>query len=363
MMTGHRSESARRIRRLAILATAVALLGPGRPLVLMAMFDSSEPAMVGSNDRVQTGTDADGGRWSVAVDLTDEVSDAWTHGTTLPAVSPAGRHALIVGINNARGGRPLPGSVTDAKNLRDALLMYGFKRENITMLLDGAASRAAIRAGLDSLAQRTPTDGIAVFAVATHTRRHGGQNELLTADGLRISASELALSLGRVRSRLWTALPTCYSAGYALPGIVGPNRIATFASSADEPSYQLGEGGSFLILNMVRKAMIERQAPTSVEDAFRWARDTLKEESPSNVPTMSDGIPGELRLGRVPVDVREPGDPVAPPGWSYEARAERTTYTPQDGPEAPEGAPAATPAPGSDDGFGVCGSFQYRCDH
>ena len=81
------------------------------------------------------------------------------------------------------------------------------------MLVETSATRAAIRDELSSLASRTPSNGIAVFAVATHTRRYGGQNELLTADGLRISAGELASRLGAVRSRMWVALPTCYSGG------------------------------------------------------------------------------------------------------------------------------------------------------
>jgi hypothetical protein len=353
----------RRRWRIALIAMALAILGPGRPFVLTAMTDAPSTVAVPSTDRVHTATTDEGGSWTVSVDLSDEVSEPFG----VPAVEPPStskRHALIVGINNARGGDPLPGSVTDAKNLRKALLMYGFKDENIRMLVETSATRDAIRNELSSLASRTPANGIAVFAVATHTRRYGGQNELLTADGLRISASELASRLGAVRSRMWVALPTCYSAGYALPGIVGRNRIATFASSADRKSYQLGEAGSFLILNMVRRAMVERQAPGSVEDAFHWAKNELEETSPSNVPSMSDGIPGDLVLGHV-----DAADPPRAEGGSFSAQPEPHTVPYESERQetvraGPDDDSANQPASrGSSGGVGVCGRFRARCDH
>jgi hypothetical protein len=353
-----------RARWIVPVLTALAIVGPVRPFVLSAMTDAPHRLGVPSTERVRAGATDGGASWTVEVDLSDEVSQPFG----LPDVAPPStskRHALIVGINNARGGKPLPGSLTDAKNMRNALLMYGFKDENIRMLLEGSASRDAIRRELASLATRTPSNGIAVFAVATHTRRYGGNNELLTADGLRISAGELASRLGAVRSRMWVALPTCYAAGYALPGIVGRDRVATFASSADRPSYQLGEAGSFLILNMVRHAMIERQAPGSVEDAFHWAKNTLEETSPDNVPSMSDGIPGDFVLGRV--DAADPDEPAKPSaeGWSTQARpapdereGARTVRSAPDGP--PDGSQTSGRGSG---GVGVCGSFRARCDH
>ena len=354
----------RRSRRIVLAALALAILGPGRPFVLTAMTDAPSDAALPSTAHIRTASAPAGGTWKVSVDLADEVS-APVRAVQAPSTSK--RHALIVGINNARGGRPLPGSVTDAKNLRNALLMYGFKDENIHMLVERSATREAIRSELSSLAARTPSNGIAVFAVATHTRRYAGQNELLTADGLRISSGELASRLGAVRSRMWIALPTCYSAGYAKPGIVGPGRIATFASAADRKSYQLGDAGSFLILNMVRRAMLERQAPKSVESAFRWAREELEHSSPENVPIMSDGIAGDLVLGSIdaadpPADVRmyaAPRDDQAPP---YSPDRRETARDAPDESSRTDGT-AETSSQGSSGGVGVCGSFRARCDH
>ena len=213
--------------------------------------------------------------------------------------APSERTAVIVGINHAQGTTPLPGSVRDARNLHAALLGYGFREDNITLLLDGQATRSAILGALDSLALRTPASGVAVVAIATHTKRSGGTNLLATADGGRISAAELASRLGAVRSPAWVALPTCYAGGYAKPGIVGYNRVATFASDGNTMSYQAGSAGSFLFIHMVRRAMLEGRSPESVEGAFEFARGEIERDYPERVPSMSDGVPGDLVLGRI----------------------------------------------------------------
>lgn len=267
--------------------------------------------------------------------------------------------ALIVGISQPRGTRSLPGSVADATNLRDALLAYGFSSSNITMLLDGAATRPAILNALDSLAARTPRSGVAVFAIATHTKRQGGSNSLATAEGRRISARELAGRLRAVRARTWVALPTCYAEGYALPGIVGPRRIATFATTADRPSYQAGEAGSILFIHLVRRAMLEGRAPYSVETAFAFAHREIDGAYPEYLPTMSDGIPGDLVLGRW--HGASNGRPVV---QASERRPETDDSTQLD-PEASRAAGDADPPPQPEgeghSGFAVCGRVRYNC--
>ena len=306
------------------------------------------------------------GEASVTVDPGSTPLRSIVHRAGRPAPAPGKRTALLIGINHARGGATLPGSVTDATNVRDALLMYGFPRNNITMLLEGQATRANILGQIDALAARTPSDGVAVFAIATHTRRRGGTNELLTADGLRISAPELASHLAAVRSRAWIALPTCYAGGYALKGIVGHNRVATFATSADRPTYQLGDAGSYLIINMVREAMLDGYAPFSVETAFQYAHDELERDAPDRVPQISDGIAGDLILGSAPpptarktlrASSRSRTRPAAPP--EPEEYSSATMDSGGYGDAQPD--PESTEQPQSNSSVGVCGSFRYRC--
>lgn len=277
-----------------------------------------------------------------------------------PTAASGDRHALLIGIDRASGSRPLYGAVQDAVNMHAALLRYGFHEENITMLVDEAASAGAIGAALDDFAGRVPADGVAVFAFAGHTRIKGGSNALVAADGELISASALASELGRVRAPMWVALPTCYAGGYSLPGIVGHNRVATFASERNEVSYEIGDAGSYLVIYMVREQMLGRNVAPSVEQAFERGRDRLKRERPNRVPYMVDGYPGDLVLGRA----------AAPPDEWVEAAAA------EDEPDEPE--PQATPQPtfapddpeDPDSGGGtsrttavrVCGKYRYACD-
>jgi hypothetical protein len=216
--------------------------------------------------------------------------------TAAPVAGKGKRTALLIGINHAAGGSPLYGAVQDAKNAYEALLGYGFGADDITLLIEGQATKARILAELRSLAARTSTDGVAVFSFAGHTGRSGGVNSFRAVDGQRVSAPELGSLLGAVRAPMWIAMPTCYSGGYAVPGIVGPNRIATFASPANEVSYEVGSRGSYLIHYMVRQGMIEKKAPGSIEDAFEYARKTIQDINPNRVPLISDGITGELDL-------------------------------------------------------------------
>jgi hypothetical protein len=351
----------RLIRRLGSVAVVLAMFGAGQPLISFVNRAPAHPAPAA------VGEIAEGGRFGYWAGLGDARSGPQRfvrrRSPIEPAVvHPSKRTALIVGINRAKGGRPLPGSITDATNMRDALLGYGFRESNITMLLEGRATRSAILSHMDRLATRTPKDGIAVFAVASHTRRRGGTNELLTADGKRISSWEMASRLGKVRAPMWVALPTCYAGGYAIPGITGPNRVATFASPSNQPTYQLGTAGSYLIINMVKEGMIQGRAPDSVEDAFAYAKRTLEREHPNRVPTMSDGIAGDLVLGEptfaFTAESRTYRDPV---GDSRTYRSQ-TSSNSSGRSHDEEAEPSPTPRPPQRKGpFGVCGKFAYNC--
>lgn len=206
----------------------------------------------------------------------------------------ADKTALLIGVNKAPGTPTLEGSITDANNMRDLLVRQGFKRQNIVKLTDAQASRGAVLAALDSLAARTSGKGMAVFMLASHTSPTGPS--FVTGDGGRISASELASRLGRVPGKLWTTLATCYGAGYSKAGIVGKNRIAVFSSPSDKYSYQLGSAGSWTVLYMIRKGMLEGQAKTdTIEGAYHWAKAAIEKENPDRKPIMSDGISGDVR--------------------------------------------------------------------
>lgn len=205
--------------------------------------------------------------------------------------------ALLIGVNKAPGSTPLEGSVTDVHNMRDALLGYGYKKENIKILTEGGANRNAILGALDALAKRTSGKGLAVFLLSTHSGQSGGDLTFATGGGGRISRHELAARLGRVPGKLWTMLPTCYSKGYALPGVVGKNRIAVFSSLEDERTWQLGSAGSWLVLYMIDYGVLRKGAKeNTVEGLFRWTKNRLGEDAPNRVPILSDNIAGDVVL-------------------------------------------------------------------
>jgi hypothetical protein len=125
--------------------------------------------------------------------------------TRAPNRTGGRRVALVIGIDSAPGADPLRGSKTDAFTMRKALMGYGFRVEDITMLLDAEATRGRVLQAFDDLAARSSEDGIAVVAITTHSSvgRNGFSFRLW--DG-RIGAHLLARKLGIVRGRLWTML-------------------------------------------------------------------------------------------------------------------------------------------------------------
>ncbi|HVL81779.1 MAG TPA: hypothetical protein VM840_09325, partial [Actinomycetota bacterium] len=190
------------------------------------------------------------------------------------------RRALLVGIDRAPGSTTLTGAVSDAETTRDALVRHGWSAESITVLRDGEATRAAILAAIAQLAG-VPSDGRVVFMFAGHTRRSGTQNQLLTADGARLSAPALASALGAVKAPMWASFPTCYAAGFAVPGIVGPGRVVTFASAAAERAYEATWlQRSFLVEYMVHREMLGAWPAPSVEQAFERAHAGLGRDYP-----------------------------------------------------------------------------------
>jgi len=215
------------------------------------------------------------------------------------------RTALIVGIAHAAGNTVIDGADTDAQNVRDALIKYGFPPQNIQTLLEGQATRGAVLAGLRSLAARTSRNGIAVFSVAAHS----STDSFRTIEGARVTKYEVANALGSIRGRVWSVFAMCYAGSYAVPGITGPGRVATFSSAANELTWESGSAGSDLVRLMVHDAMLDGKAPRSVESAFDYAKTAMNAVGHS--PVMSDGVPGDLVLGAIAPP--PPPAPVAPP--------------------------------------------------
>lgn len=273
------------------------------------------------------------------------------HARTEPAPAPASA-AVLIGVDRAPGSRSLEGAVNDVVHLRDVLVASGMPQHRIALLADRAATRAAILSAIDGLAAAAPDERV-VFAFAGHTRRSGGVARIVLGDGSTLPARDLARALGRVRSPMFAAFPTCYAGAFALPGIIGENRVVTFASGADELAYEW-QGLSYLFRYMIVEGIqTGRSAAPTVEAAFRFAAAELTQISSRLVPILDDRYPGEFPLGSGAwihrPDVEQPqvasadaGPPEPPPdAWTYS--------------EPPAATPRPTPRPG---GTQACGAVQ-----
>lgn len=140
--------------------------------------------------------------------------------------SPKG-HALIVAIANYSYVRALPVAVlNDAKAMAEVFSSpqyCGFEQANITQLLDEAATREAVLAGLNDLAHRAQPEDIVCVYFSGHGALTGEPDEssLLTVDssasdliGTSVSAAELSNALTRIKARrLIVFLDACHAAG------------------------------------------------------------------------------------------------------------------------------------------------------
>lgn len=148
--------------------------------------------------------------------------------------------ALVVGINEysyLASENQLTGSVNDAKSMSEVLKAKGFE---VTLLLNGEATKAGIRAALAKLQNATPDERIVVY-YAGHGTVVVDDSALLPADGKQndettvLKSSELNSLIKRIPSHRKTVLlDSCYSGGM-VAGMKGlqAKRLRTRAVAMD----------------------------------------------------------------------------------------------------------------------------------
>lgn len=148
--------------------------------------------------------------------------------STSKAPYPRG-HALIVGVAAYKHINRLPAAILNDVNDIAALLASpahgGYDPGSVRQLVDAAATRSAVLAGLDDLATRTNEDDAVCVYFSGHGALGGGpdadDSSLLMVDYLRtdpaatsISAAELSAALHRIKARrLVVFLDACHAAG------------------------------------------------------------------------------------------------------------------------------------------------------
>ena len=132
------------------------------------------------------------------------------------------RYAVIVGVNdyaNFEGveGGDLRGAVNDARSMADVLIAkWGFKEDNVLLLLDADAPREGIRTGLTEwMARRVRPGDLALFFFAGHGSQtldmegdeEDGLDETIAPQDVLATSSERDITDDELRSWLQT-IPT-----------------------------------------------------------------------------------------------------------------------------------------------------------
>ena len=217
----------------------------------------------------------------------------------LQAVGPAAsagptadgnRSALIIGVSAHPGNRPkgTVGGAGDAAAMADVFRRAGWAESELRVLVDGAATAGAIRAGIDWLRDRSSAGSFSVFHYSGHVYQRpndpDGDGEaldefLVPYDTRNIIADrELGNRLNAIQGWLWTNISGCEAAGFNEGGLAGPKRLFTGSSHEHEKSYERPDWRMSVYTGLfAREAVLNRHGDTNrdgtvtIQEAFRYA--------------------------------------------------------------------------------------------
>lgn len=195
-----------------------------------------------------------------------------------PAPAAGERWALLVGIDRFQGGtRPNFGGANDAADVRQALIKAGWADDHIKVLTDGAATAAAMRAGLQWLVDHSSANSFSVFHYSGHVKQVGSTEYLWPHDNAFIPDTELAGKIRQLKGQAWVDISGCEAAGFD-EGISAPNRLFTGSSRSNEKSYEIPDmRQSVFTLLLVEQGLINGAGDAngdhkvSVQEAFAYA--------------------------------------------------------------------------------------------
>ncbi len=231
----------------------------------------------------------------------------------------AGVWAVVVGIDDYPGAdADLRAAVADARDVDSALAAYGVPANHRMLLLDKQATADNIRGALAWMAGRASAESTVVFFYSGHVRQVAGDPDrdgevideaLVAADGDNVYDGQVADLLRSVDARsAWIGIAACYGAGF--DDALAPGRILTAAAGENDVAYENSSlGHSYLVEYMVRRAMLQGKAPSSVQDAFAWARTQIARDYPNRQPAILDRSRGPVVLGRSTAAHRRPPPP------------------------------------------------------
>jgi hypothetical protein len=279
------------------------------------------------------------------------------HDAASPIAPSGGVWAVVIGINVYAGGYDLKSSVNDANDMTTALEDEGVSPDHILEVTDGQATASVILATADWLVAHAAPDATAVFFYAGHVQKLSSDREAIVAsDGNLVTDGDLASRFSRLQAqRAWFVMATCYGGGF--DELLGPGRVLTAAADANHLAYENESfRRSYLGEFMIRKAIIEEQAPSSVQAAFSYAWNQIHGSYPGREPFEYDdlGAPLALSQGKAP----------PPPPRSTSPPADQPQ--PQPAPSSPPPAPPPTTTTTTTPDENGCGSLTFglvECSH
>ncbi len=198
------------------------------------------------------------------------------------------KRALIVGVSAYQPPTvPTFGGAGDAAAVQRALLKNGWSENNIRMLVDGEATAANIRSGLDWLVNSSGPNSFSVFHYSGHTRQErsgmadGDAEEydefIWSAKNEFIADGELGERLRGLQGRGVISIAACEAAGFD-DNISAPNRMVLTASREDQKAYEYVKAGrSIFVELLVDQALLggagdaDGNRAVSLQEAFAHA--------------------------------------------------------------------------------------------
>ncbi len=144
--------------------------------------------------------------------------------------------------------------------MKQVLLKNGWAPDNIRTLVDGEATAANIRSGLDWLVNGSRPDTFSFFHYSGHTRQEPrgnadgdpeGYDELLwSVNNEFIADGELGERLRRLQGRSVISIAACEAAGFD-DNISAPNRLMLTASKETEKAYEYSAAARSVFVDLL----------------------------------------------------------------------------------------------------------------
>jgi hypothetical protein len=243
-------------------------------------------------------------------------------GAPPPPPPPGDKWAVVIGISDYEGtANDLWNPANDAVEMEEALIKYGFPKDNIKTLLDSQAKAQAIVDAIDWLAGVEDADDTVVFFFSGHgyrvSDRQGWDNDLEgdRYDECIVSYDLYAITDGYLKQK-FSAFETqkfalifgsCYSGGMFDDNddLQAPGRVICSACKADQYGWDyLLLGNTLFGYYFVDEAILQGLAEglhvsgdgVSMEEALDYAYPRVTAEQRRSQPQIWDGFDGELIL-------------------------------------------------------------------